>query len=139
MDGIAAMSCSGSETPQNWCRLRRAGTTSSSRRLPMETTPRRCHTGNTHTCRFQWIDLDDIDEGVDSDHLRSTYEIDKRSLGGSKRHAVRDIQYLPPVSPSLTKTLLRLEGLPVDRSRRVAAFYRDLDASLHPFTRSAPS
>ena len=81
---------------------------------------------------LQWIDLDDIDEDVDSDHLRSTHEIDTRSLGGARKHAVRDVQHLPPVSPSLKKTLLRLEELPVDRYSRVAAFYRDLDASLHP-------
>lgn len=80
---------------------------------------------------LQWIDLDDIDEGVDSDHLRSTQEIDARSLGGSKKHAVRDVQPLLPVSRSLKETLLRLEELPADRASRVAAFYRDLDASLH--------
>lgn len=80
---------------------------------------------------LQWIDLDDIDEGVDSGHLRSTHEIDRRSLGGSKKHAVSDVQHLLPVSPSLRKTLLRLEDLPADRASRVAAFYRDLDASLH--------
>ena len=80
---------------------------------------------------LQWIDLDDIDEDVDSGHLRSTHEIDTRSLGGAKKHAGRDVQHLLSVSPSLKKTLLRLEELPVDRFSRGAAFYRDLDASLH--------
>ena len=80
---------------------------------------------------LQWIDSHDIDEGVESGHLRSTHEIDTRSLGGFKKHAVRDVQHLLPVSPSLKKTLLRLEKLPTDRASRVAAFYRDLDASLH--------
>ena len=81
---------------------------------------------------LQWIDLEDIDECIDSGHLRSTHEIDTRSLGGTKKHAARDVQHLLSVSPSLKRTLLRLEGLPVDRFSRVAAFYRDLDASLHP-------
>lgn len=79
---------------------------------------------------LQWIDLHDIDEGADSSYLRSTYEIDKRSLGGSRRHAVRDIQHLVAVSPSLDKTLRRLGQLPIDRATRVAAFCRDLDASI---------
>ena len=81
---------------------------------------------------LQWIDLDDIHEDIDSSYLRSTHEIDTRSFGGSKKHAVRDVQHLSPVSPSLTKTLRRLERLPIDRGNRVAAFCRDLDASLRP-------
>ena len=81
---------------------------------------------------LQWIDLEDIDEEADSSYLRSTYEIDTRSLGGSRKHAVRDIQHLLPVSPSLKKTLRRLAELPVDRAGRVAAFCRDLDSSLRP-------
>lgn len=79
---------------------------------------------------LQWIDLHDIDESADRSYLRSTYEIDTRSLGGSRKHAVRDIQHLLLVSPSLKTTLRRLVDLPVDRAGRVAAFYRDLDASL---------
>jgi len=81
---------------------------------------------------LQWIDLQDIDENADASYLRSTYEIDTRSLGGSRRDAIGDIQHLLHVSQSLNKTLRRLEKLPVDRAGRVAAFFRDLDASLDP-------
>ena len=79
---------------------------------------------------LQWIDLQDIDTDMDADYLRSTYEIDKRSLGGSKRNAVEKVKHLLGVSPSLQQTLRHLAVLPVDRAQRVAAFCRDLDASL---------
>lgn len=79
---------------------------------------------------LQWIDLRDIDENADSALLRSTYEIDRRSLGGSKKNAVQEAEQLLNLSPSLERTLSRLEGLPPDRAGRVAAFCRDLDRSL---------
>ena len=83
---------------------------------------------------LQWIDLEDIDEDADSDCLRTAYEIDKRSLGGRRRNAVRQVEELMEISPSLRKTLCRLEELPPDRRSRVAAFARDLDASLDAAT-----
>ena len=79
---------------------------------------------------LQWIDLHDIDESANSSYLRSTCEIDYRSLGGRKRNAISEAEHLLDVSPSLTGTLSRLADLPPDRERRVAAFCRDLDASL---------
>ena len=79
---------------------------------------------------LQWIDLQDIDPGADEGCVCSAYEIDSRSLGGSRKKAVEHVSELLEVSPSLKKTLKRLEGLPPDRRGRVAAFIRDLDASL---------
>ena len=79
---------------------------------------------------LQWIDLQDVDSTVDADCVRSAYDIDARSLGGSRRNAVGQIGQLLEVSPSLKKTLKRLEGFPPDRRSRVAAFVRDLNASL---------
>ena len=81
---------------------------------------------------LQWIDLHDIDDYADSSYLRSTHEIDTRSLGGSNTNAVRDVQHLLAASPKLKQTLLRLEQQPPDRRARVAAFCRDLDGSLRP-------
>ena len=81
---------------------------------------------------LQWIDLHDIDEDADPSYLRSTHEIDARSLGGSKKNAVHKVQHLLAVSPSLKETLRRLEQLPADRAGRVAALCRDLDGSLRP-------
>ena len=79
---------------------------------------------------LQWIDLRDISEAVDHDCVRSAYEIDARSLGGSRRDALEQVAEMLDVSPSLKKTLKRLEELPPDRKGRVAAFFRDFDASL---------
>ena len=85
---------------------------------------------------LQWIDLHDIDDCADSSYLRSTHEIDTRSLGGSKKNAVRDVQHLIAASTNLKQTLLRLEQQPPDRCARVAAFCRDLDCSLLPVLKS---
>lgn len=81
---------------------------------------------------LQWIDLRDIDENADSSYLRSTHEIDTRSLGGSRKNAVQEVKDLLDVSPRLRETLTRLEQKPADRARRVAGFYRDLAVSLDP-------
>ncbi len=80
---------------------------------------------------LQWIDLHDIDEDADSRYLRTTHEIDTRSLGGSRKNAVEGVAPLMNVSPSLKQTLCRLKKLPADRGARVAAFCRDLDSSLY--------
>ena len=79
---------------------------------------------------LQWIDLRDIGEEVDHDCVRSAYEIDARSLGGSRRDALEQVAEMLDVSPSLKNALERLEDLPPDRKGRVAAFFRDFDASL---------
>ena len=79
---------------------------------------------------LQWIDLQDVHPAADAGSVRSAYEIDSRSLGGSRRKAVEQVRELLQISPSLKTTLERLEGLPPDRKGRVAAFVRDLDASL---------
>lgn len=79
---------------------------------------------------LQWIDLQDVDPTANPACIRSAYEIDARSLGGSRRNAVEQVADLLDVSPSLQKTLNRLEELPPDRKGRIAAFVRDLDASL---------
>ena len=79
---------------------------------------------------LQWIELADIGADVDRGCIESAYEIDGRSLGGSRRNAVEQVCELLNVSPSLKSTLRRLKGLPPDRKSRVAAFVRDLDASL---------
>ena len=79
---------------------------------------------------LQWIDLEDIDAEAHADCLRTTYEIDRRSLGGSRKNALSEIGPLLETSPSFKNTVDRLMDLPTDRRSRVAAFVRDLDASL---------
>lgn len=79
---------------------------------------------------LQWIDLEDIHEDIDPYCLCSTHELDTRSLGGSKKNALSSVKSLRKCSPTLNATLHRLEQLPPDRAAKVAAFFRDLDASL---------
>ena len=81
---------------------------------------------------LRWIELTDIDDAVDPDCLRSTLEIDSRSLGGSKRieGTIRD--ELCDCSPALCRYLERLTDQPPDRAKRVIAFFRDLNACLTP-------
>jgi hypothetical protein len=78
---------------------------------------------------LQWIDLCDIDESATPvDLLASTYEIDSRSLGGSRKRVLHKLGQLLPRAPTLAKTLSHLEDQPIDRRSRVAAFCRDLDS-----------
>lgn len=79
---------------------------------------------------LQWIDLGDIDEAADQRFLASTHAIDSMSLGAPTRGALGQVDALRASSPALDSTLVRLEALPRDRPARVAAFWRDLDASL---------
>ena len=69
---------------------------------------------------LQWIDLHDIDEDADPSYIRSTHEIDARSLGGSRKQAVHDVHPLLSVSPSLEGILRRLQHLPAE-SRRTSS------------------
>jgi hypothetical protein len=81
---------------------------------------------------LQWIDLSDIDQKITADCLKSTHEIDARSLGGSRRDAIKDTAALRELSPSFAATIKVLEREPIDRRGRVAAFIRDLNSSLDP-------
>jgi hypothetical protein len=79
---------------------------------------------------LQWIDLDDVDPRAKAQYLRTTHEIDSRSLGGSRRVDPATIESLRERSQTLTRLLARLQGEPSDRPRRVAAFFRDLNECL---------
>jgi len=79
---------------------------------------------------LQWIDLVDIDEGIDDDYLVSTHEIDTRSLGGSKRLSKDESDNLRDRSPAFKNYIDALKDMPKDRASRVTAFFRDLDSCL---------
>jgi hypothetical protein len=81
---------------------------------------------------LQWIDLADIDPGMDSDYLRTTREIDRRSLGGSRRIDKETVEELTARSRTLQTTLASLPEEPKDRRARVISFVRDLDSTLDP-------
>jgi hypothetical protein len=79
---------------------------------------------------LQWIDLHDIDAAASRDCLSTTYEIDRRSLGGVKRVAAEDERCLRARSAALDGVVAALAGEKRDRSNRVLAFMRDFDKAL---------
>jgi hypothetical protein len=82
---------------------------------------------------LQWIDLSDIDQNANISILRTTQEIDRKSLGGSvpkKLDAL--INQLSPQSKSLAQVFdgLKKSEQPKDRAARVASFYQDFILAL---------
>ncbi|MBI5765452.1 MAG: site-specific DNA-methyltransferase [Planctomycetes bacterium] len=77
---------------------------------------------------LQWIDLCDIQSDIDTDCLRTTHELDHRSLGGSRRLPPDAVAEVRDHSPTLARALDRLRNEPRDRARRLTAFARDLGA-----------
>jgi len=82
---------------------------------------------------LQWINLADIDPRADASFLRTTQEIDRRSLGGSTPNELENlIQKLAPESESLSGIFngFRKSEQPKDRAARVASFYQDFIVAL---------
>lgn len=81
---------------------------------------------------LSWIDLHDIEPGLDATCLATTHEIDRRSLGGSKRVDMVTIESLCDLSQTLGATLQRLVGSPLSGMQRIASFALDLDRCVLP-------
>lgn len=81
---------------------------------------------------LSWIDMVDIHPAMDTALLKSTHEIDFRSLGGSRVNAIEDTKRLREISKSFAETIDALKDEPRDRSTRVAAFCRDLNRCIRP-------
>jgi hypothetical protein len=84
---------------------------------------------------LQWIDLRDIDPKIDPEYLRTTQEIDRRSLGGSTRVGEEEQAFIGSRSPTFARYIRSLASQPADRANRVTAFFRDLEATLDPIMR----
>jgi len=81
---------------------------------------------------LQWIDLSDIAPKLDASCLSTTHEIDRRSLGGSRKNAVKLSERVLCNSPTFRECLDALQHEPPDRRSRAAAFIHDLDACIDP-------
>lgn len=81
---------------------------------------------------LQWVQLEDIDPVANVDFLKSTHEIDTRSLGGSKVIANKQVTKLRQRSRTFAECLRRLKSEPADRAARVTAFCRDLNECIDP-------
>jgi hypothetical protein len=81
---------------------------------------------------LNWIDGTDIIDGWDDSWLRTTHEIDTRSLGGVIGRGQPDTEELCALSPAFQQVDAALRSQPPDRIKKVAAFCRDLNNSLGP-------
>ncbi|WP_026615471.1 hypothetical protein [Ensifer aridi] len=79
---------------------------------------------------LQWIDFKDIDPAADVATLRTTQEIDRRSLGGAASENVWTEEKLLAASPRLKHFADGLPAKPADGRARLIRFYRDFGASL---------
>ena len=82
---------------------------------------------------LQWINLADIDPQADISFLRTTQEIDRRSLGGNTPKELENlILKLATESESLAAIFLgfKKSEQPKDRAARVASFYQDFIIAL---------
>jgi hypothetical protein len=81
---------------------------------------------------LQWIDLKDIDEKPIEGFIENTHSIDSKSLGGSRKDALKDLDELRSISPTFDRVLYDLDAEPPDRKSRVATFCKDLNNSIDP-------
>lgn len=79
---------------------------------------------------LHWIDFQDIDPAADTATLRTTQEIDRRSLGGVVGDGVWTEEKLLEASPRLKRFSDELPAKPEDGRARLVRFYRDFGASL---------
>lgn len=84
---------------------------------------------------LHWIDFQDIDPAADSATLRTTQEIDRRSLGGTSVEASWEEAKLLEASPRLKSFADGLPPRPSDGRRRLIRFYRDFGSSLDSILR----
>lgn len=79
---------------------------------------------------LHWIDFQDIDPAADIATLRTTHEIDRRSLGGKTSNDVWAEAKLLEASPRLKRFVDTLPSKPADARTRLIRFYTDFGASL---------
>jgi hypothetical protein len=76
---------------------------------------------------LQWIDFLDIDDKADCEVLRTTLEIDNRSLGGGSRELNDEqIHFLSQKSKTFNETYLKLKNYSPELVRKVLVFIYDL-------------
>lgn len=82
---------------------------------------------------LQWIDFSDIDLCLKKEELlKSTREIDNRSLGGHREISEKDMDSLFQQSENLKQFVMTLRDKQKDKIVKVLAFFRDLDMCIDP-------
>jgi hypothetical protein len=79
---------------------------------------------------LHWIDLADIDHSVDSTVLRTTHELDARSLGGREQKTAWSSERLFESSCLLKSTADKLGPIKGDGFLRLMRFYGDFSETL---------
>jgi hypothetical protein len=80
---------------------------------------------------LQWIDFNDIDKSATSDFLKTTSEIDTRSLGG-KAKAIDEtiVNTLFAGSPTFKATHEKIKSIAAKKVYKVESFWADLNATI---------
>ena len=84
---------------------------------------------------LNWIDYRDIDSAADIETLRTTQEIDRRSLGGWIHDKSWSEERLLDSSPALRNCAGNLPAVPAGGRARLLRFYTDFAASLDSITK----
>lgn len=88
---------------------------------------------------LNWIPRSDIDSDIDDEILRTTQEIDQRSLGGTRYRRTTKENQLREAIPSLRPILDKLDDKPPDRAKRVLLFAEDLERAVESICRPVKS
>jgi hypothetical protein len=81
---------------------------------------------------LQWVSRSDIGTDLDDTYLRTTQEIDRRSLGGKGASVSDELIESLEQSRAYVETISALADAPRDRHERVTAFCRDLARAVPP-------
>lgn len=80
---------------------------------------------------LQWIPVEDIDNSIDLEYLRTTQEIDSKSLGGQIKGNIKDIEeQIFEKSRTLKQFIIQFKDLEKKRAEKVTRFIYELDCSI---------
>lgn len=88
---------------------------------------------------LQWIAISDIDTNFSDEWLKTTQEIDRRSLGGSRRVEITTVQNLKSKSSTYIGVVEAYKDHKKDCLQRVTSFCHDLDSCIDPILRHLKS
>jgi hypothetical protein len=80
---------------------------------------------------LQWIPMEDIDEKIELDYLKTTQEIDSKSLGGQSKKSIKEIEEIIfEKSRTLKKFVNQFKDVERKKAEKVTRFIFDLDCSI---------
>ena len=80
---------------------------------------------------LQWIPLSDIDSSISIEYLKSTQEIDSKSLGGSKKLNIAEVESgLFKKTNTLEKFVTQFKDEERKKAEKVTRYVYDLDKSI---------